>query len=218
MAANGGEDGARARGEFGMGLHVDYFIAPQSPWTYLGHERLCALAQQHGARVRVRAMDLGGQVFPVSGGLPLGQRAPQRQAYRLVELRRFADWLGMPLNLKPRFFPVAGDPAALLVTAVRDHDGDAAALALLGRVLRAVWVEERDIADAATLAALLADQGLPAERLHDAAGEAARLAYQSDTKAAIEAGVFGAPSYVIDGEVFWGQDRLDFVARRLARG
>jgi 2-hydroxychromene-2-carboxylate isomerase len=201
-----------------MGLHVDYFIAPQSPWTYLGHERFLTLARQHGATVRVRPMDLGGQVFPVSGGLPLGQRAPQRQAYRLVELRRFADWLGMPLNLKPRYFPVAGDPAALLVTAVQMADGGAAALTLLGSVLRAVWADERDIADRHTLAELLADAGLPPARLEEASGDVVRAAYQADTKAAIDLGVFGAPSYVIGSEIFWGQDRLDFVERRLARG
>jgi 2-hydroxychromene-2-carboxylate isomerase len=201
-----------------MGLHVDYFIAPQSPWTYLGHERFVAMAGHHGATVRVRPMDLGGQVFPVSGGLPLPKRAPQRQAYRLVELRRFADHLGLPLNLQPRFFPVAGDPAALLITAVRGRDGDAAALRLLGAMLKAVWAEERDIASADTLAALLAEQGLAAARQQDAALPEMKTAYQADTQAAIDAGVFGAPSYVIDGELFWGQDRLDFVERRLARG
>ena len=77
---------------------VDYFFAPQSPWAYLGHARFAALLNTHGAQVRVRPMDLG-KVFPVSGGLPLPKRAPQRQAYRLVELQRFSQWLGVPLNL-----------------------------------------------------------------------------------------------------------------------
>lgn len=200
-----------------MTLAIDYFLAPQSPWTFLGHDRFAAIARDAGATVRVRPADFG-RVFSVSGGLPLPQRAPQRQAYRLVELRRWSEHLGIPLNLHPRHFPVAGDPAARLIVAVREHDGDPAAMVIAGAVLRACWQQERDIADPATLAALLAECGLPARRLDDAADPAVQAAGAADTQAAIDAGVFGAPSYVVDGEVFWGQDRLDFLARRLARG
>jgi carboxymethylenebutenolidase len=193
---------------------VDYYLAPQSPWTYLGHERFVRIARAAGATVQLRPIDLA-RVFPVSGGLPLGQRAPQRQAYRLVELRRFSEALGLPLNLHPRHFPVAGDPAARLIVTVDRADGTDAALRLAGAVLAAVWVQERDIADPATLATLLAEQGLPAERLVVSQQPAAQAAVDAHTQAAIDAGVFGAPSYVIDGEIFWGQDRLDLVERRL---
>jgi 2-hydroxychromene-2-carboxylate isomerase len=201
-----------------MSLTVDYYLAPQSPWTYLGHQRLADMARAVGARVNVLPVDLGGKVFPVSGGLPLGQRAPQRQAYRLVELKRFGEHLKMPLNIQPKFFPVAGDPAAKLIIAVGLHDGDAAAMAITGAVLTAVWAQQRNIADAAELAALLTENGLPASRLDDAQSPAVLARYEANTQAAIAAGVFGSPSYVIDGEIFWGQDRLDFVQRRLARG
>ncbi|MCU0774684.1 MAG: 2-hydroxychromene-2-carboxylate isomerase [Ideonella sp.] len=197
-----------------MTATIAYCFAPQSPWTYLGHDRFVALARSAGASVRVMPVDFG-RIFPVSGGLPLPKRAPQRQAYRLVELRRFSEHLGMPLNLHPKFFPVAADPAARLILAVRERDGADAALAITGAVLRAVWAEERDIADAATLTALLAAHALPARRLDDAAGDDVTRAYDADTQWAVEAGVFGAPSYVVDGEIFWGQDRLDFLARRL---
>jgi carboxymethylenebutenolidase len=199
-----------------MPLTVDYYLAPQSPWTYLGHERFARIAAAAGATVRVLPMDLG-KVFPVSGGLPLGQRAPQRQAYRLVELARFRDALGLPLNLKPKFFPVPGDPAARLIVAVDRADGAGAALQLTGRVLAAVWAQERDIASATTLAELLAEFGLPAERLAASATPEVQAQYEQNTQQAIAAGVFGSPSYVIEGEIFWGQDRLDFVERRLAR-
>jgi 2-hydroxychromene-2-carboxylate isomerase len=201
-----------------MSLSVDYYLAPQSPWTYLGHQRFADMAKAAGAQVNVLPVDLGGKVFPVSGGLPLGQRAPQRQAYRLVELKRFSEHLKMPLHLQPKFFPVAGDPAAKLIIAVGLNDGDAAAMAITGAVLQAVWVQQRNIADAAELAALLAECGLPAQRLDDAQSPAALARYEANTKRAIDAGVFGSPSYVINGEIFWGQDRLDFVQRRLARG
>ena len=152
---------------------IDYYFAPQSPYTYLGHARLVALATAVGAAVRVLPVDLGGKVFPVSGGLPLGQRAPQRQAYRLLELRRFSHFLGLPLNPQPTFFPVAGDDAARLIIAVDQHDGAAAALRLTGAILAAVWAQNRNIAHPDTLAALLAECALPAARLEQAHSQAA---------------------------------------------
>lgn len=193
---------------------IDYFFATMSPWAYLGHARLERMAAAAGAEVRVRPMDLG-KIFPLSGGLPLGKRAPQRQAYRLVELRRFSEWLQLPLTLQPRFFPVAGDPSARLISVVAERDGSAAAMRLSGAVLAAVWVQERDIADTETLAALLRETGLDAARLAQSQGEQGQALADAHTEAAIAAGVFGSPSYVIDGEIFWGQDRLDFVERRL---
>jgi len=196
---------------------VDYYLAPQSPWTYLGHERFARIAAAAGATVRVLPIDLGGKVFPVSGGLPLGQRAPQRQAYRLLELGRFRDALGLPLNIKPRHFPVPGDEAARLIIAVDQGDGAAAAMRLAGAVLAAVWAQERHIADASTLAELLAECGLPEQRLAESRAPEVQARYEKYTQQAIAAGVFGSPSYVIDGEIFWGQDRLDFVERRLAQ-
>ncbi|HEY1392238.1 MAG TPA: 2-hydroxychromene-2-carboxylate isomerase [Methylibium sp.] len=198
-----------------MSLSIDYYLAPQSPWTYLGHQRFWALAKAHGATIRVLPVDLGGRVFPVSGGLPLAKRAPQRQAYRLLELGRHSQWLGLALNPQPKYFPVASDDAARLIIAVDMKDGSEAAMGITDALLRAVWVQERNIADEATLAALLAEQGLPAQRLEDAHAQAAHERYEMDSQLAIQAGVFGAPSYVIEGEIFWGQDRLDFVERRL---
>ena len=196
---------------------IDYYFAPQSPWAYLGHQRLADIAQRHGASVRVMPMDLGGKVFPISGGLPLGQRAPQRQAYRLVELKRYSEYLGVPLQLKPKYFPVSGDDAARLIIAADLAEGSGAAMRIAGAVLAACWAQERHIADDKVLAELLHEQGLPAALLEKSHSQAVQERYDAYTQAAIDAGVFGAPSYVIDGEIFWGQDRLDFVERALAR-
>ena len=193
---------------------IDYFLAPQSPWTYLGHQRLVQIAKDAGATVRLIPIDLG-KVFPISGGLPLGKRAPQRQAYRLVELTRFSRALRLPLNLHPKFFPVAGDPAAKLIIAVDMHHGTDAALMLAGAVLTAVWHQERDIADADTLAALLHEHTLDAACLALSNAPEVQARYDSNTQSAIDTQVFGAPSYVVEGELFWGQDRLDFVAQKL---
>ena len=199
-----------------MSLVINYFFAPQSPWTYLGHQRLQDIAAAAGARIELLPADYG-RIFPLSGGLPLPKRAPQRQAYRLVELARISQHLGLPLNLHPKHFPVPADDAARLIIAVQQHDGTAAALAFTEALMRAVWVEDRHIADPATLAALLAENGLGAQRLDESRGAAAQQAYDANTERAITLGVFGAPTYAVAGELFWGQDRLDFLQRRLAR-
>ena len=196
---------------------VDYYFATVSPWAYLGHARFVAMAQASGATVRVKPMDLG-EIFPVSGGLPLAKRAPQRQAYRLVELQRFSAHLGIALHPQPAFFPVNGNDAAKLIIAADAAHGSAAALDLAGRVGAAIWAQQRNVADPAVLAALLAEAGLPASLQDAASMDAAAQRYAACTAEARDLGVFGAPTYVIDGELFWGQDRLDFVQRRLLAG
>ena len=198
-----------------MSKTIDYYFGPQSPWTYFGHERLGRIATAAGARMNMLPADLG-RIFAVSGGLPLAKRPPQRQAYRLVELRRFADHLGMPLNLHPTYFPVAGDAAARLIIAVDRADGADVAMAFAGRVMSGVWAGERNIADAQTLATMLAEAGLPQRRLDDAQGAEVQNRYDANTRTAIDIGIFGSPTYVVDGEMFWGQDRLDFLERALA--
>jgi 2-hydroxychromene-2-carboxylate isomerase len=196
---------------------VDYYFATVSPWAYLGHARFVAMAQASGATVRVKPMDLG-EIFPVSGGLPLAKRAPQRQAYRLVELQRFSAHLGIALHPQPAYFPVNGNDAAKLIIAADAAHGSAAALDLAGRVGAAIWAQQRNVADPAVLAALLAEAGLPASLQDAASMDAAAQRYAACTAEARDLGVFGAPTYVIDGELFWGQDRLDFVQRRLLAG
>jgi 2-hydroxychromene-2-carboxylate isomerase len=195
---------------------IDYFTTPASPWTYLGHDRFVALAARHGAAIRVVPMDLG-KVFPVSGGLPLAKRAPQRQAYRLVELARWRDYLSMPLNLQPKFGASPVEAALKSIVAAKET-GEAAALSLAGAFLRARWAEERDISDPATLAAIVRACGLDPERIASRAGSPeVEAAFEACSQEAIDRQVFGAPTYAYGGVLFWGQDRLDFLDRALAQ-
>ncbi len=195
---------------------IDYFFAPQSPWTYLGHARFCALVRRAGATVRIKPCDLT-RVFAQSGGLPLAQRATQRQTYRLIELRRFSARLDITLHLRPRFFPVPAEPAAYLILAADRDCGTEAALELIGAIGRAVWAEERDIADAATLVSIADGVGLDgAALLTESRTAAIDATYQHNTDDALAAEVFGAPTYVLAGERFWGQDRLDFLEQALS--
>ena len=200
-----------------MARTCEYFFAPQSPWTYLGHARFVAMAKKHGVQVDVKPCDLG-KVFGVSGGLPLAKRPPQRQAYRLVELKRWSDFLQMPLNLHPKFFPVPPDAAAKLIIAVKLAHGSDAALDVAGAVMRAVWAEERNIGDADTLTAIASGCGHDGKSLLKSSETASvQSEYDRFTDEAIAGNVFGSPWYVVDGEGYWGQDRLDFVERAFAK-
>lgn len=199
-----------------MAKTCEYFFAPQSPWAYLGHARFVALARKYGVQIDLKPCDLG-KVFGVSGGLPLAKRPPQRQAYRLVELKRWSEYLQIPLNLHPKFFPVSPDAAARLIIATRLAHGTDAALDVAGAIMRAVWAEERNIADADTLAAIATACGHDGKALLKSSETASvQDEYDRHTEQAIAANVFGSPWYVYDGQGYWGQDRLDFLERAFA--
>jgi len=200
-----------------MSFSCEYFFAPQSPWAYLGHERLIALSRQYGVSIDLKPCDLG-RVFSVSGGLPLAKRPPQRQAYRLLELKRWSEFLRIPLHPQPKFFPVPGDLPARLIIATRLAHGTDAALKLTGAIMRAIWAEERNAGDADTLAAIASECGHDGRALlQSAETSGVQGEYERFTDDAIAANVFGSPWYVFEGEGFWGQDRLDFVERAFAR-
>ncbi len=196
--------------------HIDYYVSLNSPWTHLGAARLERMVADHNATLRIYPVDFGGVIFPASGGLPLPKRSPQRQAYRMMELRRWRQATGEPIRLEPKFFPVGEMQAACAVIAVRQTIGDAPSVALAHRVLKALWQEEKNPGDEADLSALIDDVGLDGAGVMALAAEprwAERRA--ADSQEALARGVFGAPSYVIDGEIFWGQDRLEFVQKKL---
>jgi len=194
---------------------IDYSDSMSSPWTYLGHLRFVKLADRYGLTVRHKPMDLL-KVWSVSGGLPLKQRAQQRQAYRHQELRRWRELLQMPCNLEPAHHPVADRRACYLVIAAMRLGLDW--IALSHAILRAVWVQDRDIADHAVLVSIADENGMNGKTLLAATeDEAVKAEYQSNTEEAIRLGVFGAPTYVFDGELFWGQDRLQMLEWRLTQ-
>ena len=200
-----------------MSKVCQYFFAAHSPWTYLGHERFMAMARQHGVQVEVRPFDLG-KVFGMSGGLPLAKRAPQRQAYRLVELARWSEFLGIPLNVQPKFFPVSPELANRMIVAARLTHGVDVSLELAHAVMRGLWAEEKNIGDEETLAQIAGSCGLDGRALIKSAETASVQAeYDSNTDAATAASVFGSPWYMLDGESFWGQDRLDFLERAMQK-
>ena len=198
-----------------MGRPVTYFLTVASPWVYLGHAVFRRLADRHGLSIDYRPLPVG-RLFGETGGLPLRLRHPARQRYRLVELRRWREKRGVPLDLAPAH-PLS-DPTLA--------DGVAIAALLEGldpepfivRAQSGLWAEGLDLSDEATLGRLAAASGLPAAILHRARSADVAARYEANLQAAIEAGAFGAPTYVLDGEAFWGQDRLELLAEALESG
>ncbi len=192
---------------------VDYYFTLTSPWTYLGHRRFVEIARRHGAEIRVKPVDYG-VIFPQTGGLPLPKRAPARQAYRLMELKRWRAQLGVELNLHPKFFPAPADAAARVVIAANRAGGDSEGLA--HAILTAIWTQEKDITDLSALTEIANAAGQDGAALVAASREPeAQTDLEAQTQEALERGVFGAPSYVYEDEIFWGQDRLEFLDRAL---
>ncbi len=197
---------------------INYYMSLNSPWTYLGSARFAAMARRHGYDVDIRPAKFG-EVFAKTGGLPLPKRSPERRAYRMMELKRWRDHLGLPINLEPKFFPSDEAPGTRLVIAAKLQGKDAHAIAT--EIGRALWEREENIADAGVLAAAAARAGLDAPAIRKAGPSDAELDALHDkyTVEALAQGVFGAPSYVLpSGEFFWGQDRLEFLDRALAKG
>ncbi len=198
-----------------MTVTVDYYFSLVSPWTYLGSERFQEVCRRHGARILYKPVKLA-EVFPATGGLPLPKRAPARQAYRLQELERWREFLGLPLNLQPKFFPADESLAARMVIAAQSEGRDPGPFSTA--VLRAVWAEDRNIAERDTLAEIAAGCGFDAAALiAEAEGDEAASVYAANTQDAIDRGVFGSPTYAVGDRLFWGQDRIDFLEREIVR-
>ena len=199
---------------------IDYYLTPVSPWTYLGAKRFRDIAEKHGAEVNVHVVDYG-TIFPQTGGLPLPKRAPARLDYRMAELKRFRDFLGMPLNPTPDHFPSQTRLSTHAVMAATEMGGGTDGMKASEAVLAGLWADNLDMDDRGNIVKVLTAAGLDGEALV-ARAESQTDAYNSkidaDTQKALDQGVFGAPSYVLNGEVFWGQDRLELLDWRLNQG
>ncbi|SDE86633.1 2-hydroxychromene-2-carboxylate isomerase [Paracoccus isoporae] len=197
--------------------HIDYYLGTISPWCYLAGDRLERIAQEHGATITYKPLDLM-QLFPRTGGQTPGERHQSRKDYRMQELARWRDRLGVEMTLQPAHFPVNMAPSSYaIIAAQQDGSGDTGGL--VQGFLRAVWAEDRDISDDAVIREILTAAGFdPA--IADKGLFAGAEQYGRNLEDAVAAGVFGAPFYVVrdSGQTFWGQDRLDFLAEHLAAG
>ncbi|HSK39318.1 MAG TPA: 2-hydroxychromene-2-carboxylate isomerase [Arenibaculum sp.] len=197
---------------------IECFYSLSSPWAYFGGPQFEELARRHDARIVLRPYDFL-KVVPENGGVPLRTRPQPRQDYHATELDRWRRFLGMPLNLKPRFYPTDNKPAGHMVIAAQraGRRKGFAAQALSHAILRALWAEEQDIASPDTRRAIADRLGLDGAALVEAEQAPETVEeYEANTRSALERGVFGAPSYYWRGTLYWGQDRLFFLDRDLS--
>ena len=199
-----------------MIVTVDYYLTVVSPFAYFGHDVFLEMMARTGARFRYRPVKLA-TVFAATGGAPLPKRHKARQHYRLLELQRWREKRGVQLNLMPAYFPADPTLADRSAIAIQNAGGDPGNF--VGRAMRAVWAHDKNIADDHVVAGLLADAGQDATAiLAEAAGEATAAAYDDNTEEAITLGVVGAPGFVLNGEPFWGQDRIDLLEDAITSG
>ncbi|MBP7565680.1 MAG: 2-hydroxychromene-2-carboxylate isomerase [Burkholderiaceae bacterium] len=198
-----------------MGRRVDFYFSVLSPWVYFSGPRFHVIARETDAQVIYHPIDLL-RVFRETGGTPLAGLHPSRQAFRARERERWSRWLDMPISPKPAHHPVDESLAAQMLLAAQDQHGPATVWPLANALLEAVWRHDQDISERVTLLQIASRQGLDAPALLRAAdAPEVRERFDADTQRAMAAGVFGVPSFVIDGDLHFGQDRLDFVERAL---
>ncbi len=199
-----------------MPRQIDYYFSLQSPWAYIGHRPFRELVKTYDLKVNHKPVVLV-DLFSETGGLPLLKRHPVRQRYRLVELQRWRDKRGLDFHLQPKHWPFNARLADGVVIAALEagHDPDP----FLQRAFPAIWEEELNLADPAVVAKIADDAGLPGKQLAERSGSnEISAAYEQNRQDAITADVFGSPAYVLNGEVFWGQDRLDLLEDALKSG
>ena len=199
-----------------MARQITYYFSLLSPWAYIGHAAFMETVGRHGAVVDYRPVKLI-QVFSETGGVPLPKRHPARQRYRMLELQRWRDRRGLNFNLRPRFWPFDVSVADKVVVAAVGAGEDPEPF--LRAAYAAVWEPDRDLADPQTLGEVAAMAFADADHVLREAGSATVAdQYERNTQAAIAADAFGSPVYVLGGEVFWGQDRLDLLDHALLSG
>jgi 2-hydroxychromene-2-carboxylate isomerase len=194
---------------------IDCYFSVLSDWAYMGGERLESLARRYRVRIDYKPMRLA-TVYSGTGGILLQKRSKQRQDYRLVELRRWSEHLGIPVKLFPKYYPTQDELASCVIIAAKHIGCDVGLLA--NSILRAIWVEDRDISDGVTLTEIADGLGMEGARLVEAARKK-EIVDELDryTEQAQERGVFGSPFYFFEKEIYWGQDRLQFLEDTIAR-
>lgn len=184
---------------------IDYYFSVISPWCYLAGNRLEEVAARHGAKINYIPFDVMA-LIPRMGGKVLSDRHDSRKAYRLQELRRGAARQKMAIDFQPAYFPTNQAPASYAIIAAIKAGGNVAGL--VQSFLRAVWAEGRNIAEDEVIRDLLSQHGFDPD-LADKGLFTGAETYTRNLETAINAGVFGAPFYIVGEERFWGQDRIE---------
>ena len=194
-------------------MQIDYYYSLMSPWAYFGAPRLYELQNKYGLKINHYPLDII-KLFSLSGGEPLAKRADQRKTYRMMELKRWQKKLDIPINFMPKYFPPSDvSRASCMVLSMKDSKIQNN---LSFSLLQCVWVKQKDIGDQNTLIKICKDLNLNSEDIFEQA-LAKENFYHSLAVEAANRNVFGSPSYVLNEEVFWGQDRLDLLEETIIK-
>ena len=195
-------------------MKIEYYYSVASPYAYMGIDRFQELVKKYSLEVLEKPFDLVGKVFPETGGVPVPKRHPARQKYRLIEIERFGKKNNLKINKQPKFFPPADPHKAALFTIATVVNG--LSLNFGKEVLTKLWAEEQDISQDTVLENICNKLNINFSELKkQAETEEIKNIYLSNSQEAIDKGVFGAPSFILDNELFWGQDRLDFLEDKI---
>ncbi len=198
-----------------MSLEIEYFFTPLSGFAYLGHQRFIKLAENYSAKVAFYPVKIAS-VFEANQSVAPAKQSPSRLAYRQADMKRWGEHLDLPLNLKPKFWPTPDLLAGKCIIAAGKLGMSQAVVAQA--LMSGVWAKDKNIADLNDVNTLLSDAGLAATEILDhASASDIEQTQENYTKRAIEKGVFGSPTFIIEGELYFGQDRLNFVEAHLAR-
>jgi 2-hydroxychromene-2-carboxylate isomerase len=185
---------------------LEYYFATLSPNVYLAGTRMEEVTERHGLSVVYKPLDIMA-LFARTGGIAPKDRHVSRQEYRLQELRRNSVKAGMPINLKPMFWPTNPAPSSYAIIAAQNAGGGDLGQ-LVFSITRACWAEERDIAQDDVIKACLKAAGFDPS-LADTGLLSGAETYTANLEEAVGKGVFGLPFYITEGgERFWGQDRI----------
>jgi 2-hydroxychromene-2-carboxylate isomerase len=191
---------------------IEFFFDYASTYSYLAHLEVEALATRHAAELVYRPMVLGF-VFKATGN-SMPAAVPAKAAYMVHDVRRWVRHLGIPFHM-PSVFPTNTIRALRCAVAALD---EGTFLAYHHAVMKAYWANDQDIGDADVLAAIATGAGLDGARLIARAEDpAVKATLKGNTDEAVARGVFGAPTFFVGDEMFWGNDRLQFVAEALQR-
>lgn len=195
-----------------MTKSVEFFFDLGSPATYLAYTQLPGICEQTGSELIYRPMLLGG-VFKATGNASPATIAAKGR-YMFVDLSRYASRYGVAFRLNPHF-PINTLLLMRAVTGVQMHHPERF-LDFIDCLFRALWIDGRNLNDPAVVAAVLAEHGFDAQAIMAlTADDEVKQTLKECTEQAIERGVFGAPSMFVDDQLYFGQDRLDFVREAL---
>ena len=194
---------------------IDLYFDFSSPYSYIASEWVDALAARHGRTVNWKAILLGATFQAAELKSPVSY--PIKREYSLHDFERSARFAGVPLK-NPQKFPIPTQNAARVFWWLADSDAERARQ-WARHCLRAYFARGVDLSDAAQLRELAADFGIAADAAEAVWNDPAwKARLKAENEAAIAAGVFGAPFFVVDGEPFWGNDRRPQIERWLEKG